>query len=319
MQMNQEVAEISSATIPDSFFQVPEGYREAPAAEMVRGTLGMKPAESAGAIAPAFEISDPNAPQDAAGLVRLGRLAHEKGRQAEGDAYYRKALEFGDNADTAPALMGLALGSIVKDRAAALSYLDRALRADVSGPTAGPALSWMAYAHESDDPQRAASLYEQALNLEPADSPTRALTLELLARFTTAQAGLGDDAGRAKALTEEAQRIRAQHVASLSKPRQVGGQEQRIGGGVAPPKLAAKVEPVYTQVARLLKISGAVVLTVVVDVDGSARDIRLVRGLGFGLDEAAVNAVSQWRFEPGARAGAVVPVMATIEVNFRLL
>ena len=69
----------------------------------------------------------------------------------------------------------------------------------------------------------------------------------------------------------------------------------------------------------MLRVTGTVVLLAVIDVDGSAHNIQLERGLGYGLDEAAAAALSQWRFEPGQRDGAPVPVLATIEVNFRLL
>ena len=56
-----------------------------------------------------------------------------------------------------------------------------------------------------------------------------------------------------------------------------------------------------------------------VGVDGLAHDFKLIKGLGYGLDEAAVTAVSQWHFEAGQRNGVPVPVAATIEVNFRML
>ena len=60
-------------------------------------------------------------------------------------------------------------------------------------------------------------------------------------------------------------------------------------------------------------------LSVVIGTDGKATNIQLKNSLGFGLDEKAAEAVSQWRFNPGARDGAPVAVEATIEVNFRLL
>jgi TonB family protein len=61
------------------------------------------------------------------------------------------------------------------------------------------------------------------------------------------------------------------------------------------------------------------VLSVVVDANGEPRDIRIVRPLGMGLDQKAVEAVSKWHFKPGMKDGAPVAVQATIEVNFRLL
>ena len=56
-----------------------------------------------------------------------------------------------------------------------------------------------------------------------------------------------------------------------------------------------------------------------VDTEGRARDIRVTRSLGMGLDEKAIEAVRNWRFKPGMKGGQAVNVRATIEVNFRLL
>ena len=61
------------------------------------------------------------------------------------------------------------------------------------------------------------------------------------------------------------------------------------------------------------------VLYVEVDTAGKARNLRVIRSLGLGLDEKAIEAVQKWRFRPGQRNGQPVIVAATIEVNFRLL
>jgi TonB family protein len=302
------------------------------------------------------EVSGQQGPDYAASLVKLGELAHRQGKHEDGDAYYRQAIALGDSPVTAPALLGLGISSFGKDNTAAQGYFQRALNADANGPTAGPALTWMARVREDDDPAAAEPLYHQALNLETAPSADRALSLELLVRLTTAQAARADGptsatlqdavemarrealheridellpAQKAKdtatpvqELTAEAQRIRAQRVAELSRPLMMtdtGLQISRDGSGTVPPKLLVKREPEYTPEARALKIEGSVVLQVTIGVDGSARDIKLQKGLGYGLDEAAGAAVSQWRFEPGQRDAAPVPVLATIEVNFRLL
>ena len=89
--------------------------------------------------------------------------------------------------------------------------------------------------------------------------------------------------------------------------------------GVTPPRLNSKTEPGYSHEARLAKRQGAVILSVVVTETGYPASLHLIRSLGFGLDEEAVHAVRQWRFEPGTRYGDPVPVQATVEVNFRLL
>ena len=99
----------------------------------------------------------------------------------------------------------------------------------------------------------------------------------------------------------------------------MGGGAYRIGGGVSPPQVIFKVEPEYSEEARKAKFQGTVVLFVVVDEKGNPRDLKVIRPLGLGLDQKAIEAVEKWRFKPGMKDGRAVPVQATIEVNFRLL
>ena len=99
----------------------------------------------------------------------------------------------------------------------------------------------------------------------------------------------------------------------------VGGGVYRIGGGVSAPALIFKVEPEYSEEARKAKFQGTVVLYVVVDEKGQPRELKVVRPLGLGLDEKAIEAVQKWRFKPGVKDGKPVAVAATVEVNFRLL
>ena len=98
-----------------------------------------------------------------------------------------------------------------------------------------------------------------------------------------------------------------------------GGGAYRPGGGVTGPQILYKVEPEYTEEARKAKYQGTVVLAVVVDPDGLIRSVRVIRSLGLGLDEKAMEAVKQWKFRPGMKDGRPVPVQASIEVTFRLL
>ena len=93
----------------------------------------------------------------------------------------------------------------------------------------------------------------------------------------------------------------------------------RVGGGVSAPALIFKVEPDYSEEARKAKLQGTVLLAIVVDAGGKTGDIRVVRPLGKGLDENAIEAVKKWRFRPGFKDGRAIPVMATVEVNFKLL
>jgi periplasmic protein TonB len=93
----------------------------------------------------------------------------------------------------------------------------------------------------------------------------------------------------------------------------------RAGNGVSQPKLISKVEPEYSEEARKAKFQGVVVLQIVVDAKGNAVNPRVMKSLGLGLDEKAMEAVKQWKFTPGYKDGKPVPVAATVEVNFRLL
>jgi len=105
----------------------------------------------------------------------------------------------------------------------------------------------------------------------------------------------------------------------LGEGGSVGGGVFRAGGGVSAPSLIYKVEPEYSEEARKAKYQGTVVLYVEVDPSGHAVNPRVIRSLGLGLDEKAIEAVRKWKFRPGYKDGKPVTVAATIEVNFRLL
>jgi TonB family protein len=92
----------------------------------------------------------------------------------------------------------------------------------------------------------------------------------------------------------------------------------KVASGIAAPSVLYKIDPQYSEDARKLKLSGSVLLKVVVGKDGIAHDIKVVRPLIAGLDANAVAAVKRWKFRPGIKNGEAVNVSATIEVNFRL-
>ena len=75
----------------------------------------------------------------------------------------------------------------------------------------------------------------------------------------------------------------------------------------------------FTEAARKAKYQGTVQINAIIDAEGRVRDPKIFKALGLGLDEKAIEAVNKWRFRPGFRNGQPVAVMATIEVNFRLL
>jgi TonB family protein len=97
-----------------------------------------------------------------------------------------------------------------------------------------------------------------------------------------------------------------------------GGGPYRPGSGIEPPSLLSEVKPDYTEQARQRGIEGDVVMEIVVRRDGSVGDVRVLQGLGYGLDERAIQAVRQWRFSPAHRRGAAVDVMVEVAMEFKL-
>jgi periplasmic protein TonB len=98
----------------------------------------------------------------------------------------------------------------------------------------------------------------------------------------------------------------------------IGGGVYRVGGGVSAPRVLYSPDPEYSDEARKAKYQGTVVLWIVVGPDGRTRDVRVVRNLGLGLDEKAIEAVRKWKFEPAMKNGQPVAVQVNVEVNFRL-
>lgn len=86
-----------------------------------------------------------------------------------------------------------------------------------------------------------------------------------------------------------------------------------------PTEILFKPKPVYTPEARALKIEGQVALEVVFQASGTVRIMRVVHGLGHGLDEAAEQAAQQMRFRPATRGGVAVDTTATLYVTFELI
>jgi protein TonB len=84
------------------------------------------------------------------------------------------------------------------------------------------------------------------------------------------------------------------------------------------PAVVQKVDPEYTREAAEAKIEGLVTLTTTVSPDGTPSDIRVIRGLGRGLDEKAVECLNKWRFRPGTRDAVAIPVRAHVQIRFRL-
>jgi TonB family protein len=89
-------------------------------------------------------------------------------------------------------------------------------------------------------------------------------------------------------------------------------------GSMSAPVLVKKVAPEYTEQARRARVQGTSMLYVRISPAGKATEIHILRKLGMGLDQKAIEAVKRWEFHPGMKGGHPITVEATIEVNFRL-
>jgi TonB family protein len=263
------------------------------------------------------------------GMRRLGDLFRSQGKNDEAKKRYTLAaglLNTGPEAATA--LMHLGTVELVRAKADAagrkadiagqeytdaVNHFEKARAAD--GSAAGEATMWEALAAEwQKDTFRADELYRQALSRQKDDASGWLPTAELYAQFL-------DGNGQ----TVEAQSIRDQaaEMRKAAAPRVLldeAGRENalRIGGPVTPPRIESKVEPQYSDDARMAKYQGTVTAKVEIGSDGFVHSISIVRSLGLGLDEKAAQAIIRWKFKPAEQNGQPVATQATIEVNFRL-
>jgi TonB family protein len=93
---------------------------------------------------------------------------------------------------------------------------------------------------------------------------------------------------------------------------------RKVGGGVSPPILLYAVDPKFSPQAKDKKVAGPVLVGLIVDEKGKPLYVRVIRGVGMGLDENAVEAVKQYKFKPAMENGKPIRVSMNVEVNFVL-
>jgi TonB family protein len=272
------------------------------------------------------QASGPKSPSYGLGLLKIGDLESARGNAAEAEAFYQKALTVLQGApEAATALIDLGTLSLARrdnpDPEEAFGYFGRAQAADPA--KAGTALMWMAITRDRQG--RAAeteSLLHAALGVENPNSEQAATIMQWYASFLSRNNRVEEST----AMQAKVYALRQQQAANADLFAAAEGAAPapksdalRVGGGVSAPSLLLKIEPQYTEEARAAKYQGSVVLYIEVGPDGLAHNMRVLRSLGFGLDQKAMDAVGQWQFQPGLRNGIPVTVQATVEVNFRLL
>jgi len=133
------------------------------------------------------------------------------------------------------------------------------------------------------------------------------------------QSGFGDTASRERpqaAAPAQVKQAGFANAVATEAPRRVA--EMPAAPAVTAVQVIAKPMPLYTDQARKLKIEGDVVLEVEFSASGSLRVVRVVRGLGYGLDEAAVKAAEQIQFRPAISQGRAVDSRANVHIVFRI-
>lgn len=249
----------------------------------------------------------------AVGLLNLGELEARRNKPNSAKQFYSQAAAIlGSATDTAPAWIRLGVLTLKDSPDNALNYFNRAQTAGAPDP--GLLKMWMAVANDRRrNAPEADVLFQQALSLAAPDSATQATVLEVYAGF------LNRHDRSAEAATDTTRALSIRKALAARVPRNVSPAAVKIGHGVSAPQLVTKIEPEYTEEARAAGLTGTAVLYVEVAPDGTPQNMAVIRGLGLGLDQKAIEAITQWRFKPGTRDGQPITVAAQIEVNFRLL
>jgi TonB family protein len=111
-------------------------------------------------------------------------------------------------------------------------------------------------------------------------------------------------------------------AAKSDKDSKTADEQEKIyepGGDVKPPKLVHYVEPAFSPSSKEAFVEGTVKISTVITRDGVATSLRVVSGLNSEEDRTAAEAVKQWKFQPGTKAGQPVSVHVTVEVTFHLM
>ena len=273
----------------------------------------------------------PDDARQAATLVRLARAYRSQGDFAKPENLYADALRIAETAHGPESRefaeyenqVGRYFHARRKYKQAAEHYKRAfAIRVRVFGrrhTAVAESINNLAILHENESRyDKAEVYYTHALDIREKilgpDHPATIVTLEHFSRLLFKM----NRAEEAKPMQDRARVARSQRIAEADN-EQPPGPVYRLGDGVIPPRLKERTEPEYSEEARLARHEGSVILQAVITPRGSAGHFKLVRSLGLGLDEKAIEAARSWRFDPGRRGNQPVAVQANFEINFRIL
>jgi TonB family protein len=260
-------------------------------------------------------------------LLSLGAIERKTGHAKEAAGHYDQALHLlPGRSETAPVFLYLGIAALgKKDFAQAAEHLQRAQALDTS--LTGPAMMWTGLMRDRQDQVDGAdAAFKSALAADAPDSLQAFEAATLYTQFLRRH-GRDGEADTMQAQVEAAgKNITARPPTNTTptggtprRPITPSAEVQKAGGAVTQPTLIHKVDPPYSEEARVAKYSASVLIQLVVGTDGAAQNLKVVKPAGFGLDDCALVTISQWKFKPGEKEGSPVPVSATVEVNFRLL
>jgi len=138
------------------------------------------------------------------------------------------------------------------------------------------------------------------------------------AKRATADAGFGGGAAQPARPAAPSQAVRSSGFDVAPAPAATAAQPVRAERIDVPVEILAKPNPSYTDEARALKLEGEVVLEVEFCAKGTIKVLRVVKGLGHGLDESASRAAEAIRFKPAQSSGRPVDFRSTVHIVFRL-
>lgn len=284
--------------------------------------------ESAVAVAEALSPDDPRRP---AALMKLARVQRATGDLASPEALYRQANSSGLSAWGRESVEYSDLLNEVgryyhrrrKHTDAERFYLDSfGIRVRLLGKehaAVAESIANLAITYENQSQfEKAEIYYKTALEIrEKALGPDHLATVETREHFARLLHGLQRHTEAAR-LEQQAGAARAPRLRQLEGTRIELAAVPLSEVGRAP-ELIEQVEPDYSEEGRIGRSQGTVAIRVEIDETGVPRNLQVVRTLGLGLDENALEAVRQWRFRPARQNGRPVACRVTYEINFTLL
>jgi TonB family protein len=253
------------------------------------------------------------------GLRKLGDYWRAQNALSNASGFYEHALPLlGNGPEAATALIHKGILEIANQNyAQATNDLTKASSLDTT--KTAQANMWLAIsAQRQGNLTKAESFYRSSLAMQDPYSPSAATGMELLSDLLRQQKRLVE----AKPFRDQAlvaRKFQPPLVVPVVSGTGTPGPTPNlltVTGSVKPPAVISRLEPIYTEDARLANYHATVVVSYEVWPDGVAHRIRIVRGAGFGLSEKAAEAISQWKFRPATNDGQPVAVSQTVSFSF---